>query len=303
MVVTQSASLAPDKLYFSLAGIVFEMISDTKLELDSDFLPFLILPVENMISPACTVTIQSVNELHYDSLPIAAEDYDNSVSVRNERCFERRFHLPGKKEVYAVSNCNDLCRTEIHYLETAVQNVKRLRQSFRMSCWEGAMIRNNRLLLHASLIDSAYGGLLFAGPSGMGKSTQAELWERFRSARLVNGDRPILYKSENWLACGSPLAGSSHCCLNEEIQIRAITVLEQAPVCRVTRLSGAEAFRVLYSLTTVYYWSKEYVDRVITMLQELISDIPVYRLACTPDEAAVETLEMILKEETENGRA
>ena len=39
-------------------------------------------------------------------------------------------------------------------------------------------------LLHASLISTGAGGLLFAGPKQQGKSTQAALWRQYRDAEI-----------------------------------------------------------------------------------------------------------------------
>ena len=44
------------------------------------------------------------------------------------------------------------------------------------------------LVLHSAYIVTRTGeGILFSGPSGIGKSTQAALWERFAGARTING--------------------------------------------------------------------------------------------------------------------
>ena len=49
------------------------------------------------------------------------------------------------------------------------------------------------LVLHSSYIVTRTGeGILFSGPSGIGKSTQAALWERFAGARTINGDRGLV---------------------------------------------------------------------------------------------------------------
>ncbi|WP_370839368.1 hypothetical protein [Intestinibacter bartlettii] len=32
-------------------------------------------------------------------------------------------------------------------------------------------------------------GILFSAPSGTGKSTQADLWEKYENAEIINGDR------------------------------------------------------------------------------------------------------------------
>ena len=48
------------------------------------------------------------------------------------------------------------------------------------------------LLLHASLIDYGGSGILFVGNSGVGKTTQAELWQQHLGAEILNGDKALV---------------------------------------------------------------------------------------------------------------
>ena len=94
---------------------------------------------------------------------------------------------------------------------------------------------------HSGLAVEAAGerGLLFSGPSVIGKSTQAALWER-HGARLLNGDRTVLGPGPaGWTAWGSPYAGSSRCFCSEQRTIGAIVVLEQAPADGVPQGAAA----------------------------------------------------------------
>ena len=60
----------------------------------------------------------------------------------------------------------------------------------------------------------------------LGKSTQAGLWERYRGAKIVNGDRALLRKiNGSWAACGWPVCGSSDICLLGDTPIHAIIML------------------------------------------------------------------------------
>ena len=65
------------------------------------------------------------------------------------------------------------------------------------------------LFFHAAQITYQKTGILFAGPSGAGKTTQAKLWERFRNARIICNDRTLLRKQDgNWHSYGYPMDGS-----------------------------------------------------------------------------------------------
>ena len=142
------------------------------------------------------------------------------------------------------------------------------------------------------------GGILFSGASGIGKSTQGELWCNYENAKLINGDRPVLYKNKStWIAYGSPYAGSSKCHLNEYTEIRAIVMLAQAERCAIRLLAPVEAFTNVFAQTTVGAWNPENVRIACALTEQLISDIPVYELECTPDRNAVDLLKETLVEE------
>ena len=82
------------------------------------------------------------------------------------------------------------------------------------------------LILHSSYLDVNGQALLFSGPSGIGKSTQADLWVRHRGAAILNGDKSLLIREpDGWYAHGWPICGSSGICRNESRRIRAIVML------------------------------------------------------------------------------
>lgn len=160
------------------------------------------------------------------------------------------------------------------------------------------LIRLDRLLIHASLVETQHGGILFCGPSGIGKSTQAQLWNTHEESRIVNGDRPILGRVDGkWLAYGSPYAGSSCYYVNARVPLRAIIMLQQGPACEIRKLAMAESFRSLYANAVMAPWNPENMEHICDMLQALAAEIPVYHLVCTPDQQAVETVKAALNKE------
>lgn len=169
-------------------------------------------------------------------------------------------------------------------------------------------VRKDKILLFAVLIicmtaagiisNTAYGGILFSGVSGAGKTTQAELWMKWEQARQINGDRPILYKSDKgWLGCGSPYAGSSECYINECIPIKTIILLEQGTQTSLQRVSITEAVKRIYANSTVYTWNKEYVEKLLNLIMILVQEIPVYRLINRADHDSVEIVKKELQKE------
>ena len=153
-------------------------------------------------------------------------------------------------------------------------------------------------LLHAYFIEHEEGAILFTAPSETGKSTQAQLWCDHAGAELVNGDRAAVRILEDAVfACGTPFAGSSNVRKNRSLPLKAIVYLTQAPENTVTRLRGVQAFRRVWEGCTVNTWDREDMERATKTVSEVISRVPVYHLACTPDIRAVEALKHTMEVE------
>ncbi len=227
-------------------------------------------------------------------------EYD--VIRRRDNQYIRLFkdHKEGDRVYAVLQSMPESGKAVISVLKGNEYHFDDTNNSFFHTGWEQFLIQRNRLILHASLLNTQFGGLVFSGPSGIGKSTQAELWKEYEEAEQINGDRPILYKKENvWMGYGSPYAGSSKCYVNKGVPVRAIMLLAQGEDCRIMPLRKSEAFREIFRNCTVYSWDREFVERVITLVTELVSDIPIYRLICTPDQRAVEAVKELLKKESE----
>ena len=162
---------------------------------------------------------------------------------------------------------------------------------------ERRQIQRDALILHCAFVEYQGAAILFSAPSETGKTTQANLWARYRGAETVNGDRGLLQKLDGrWYARGWPVCGSSDVCENRDVPIRAIVMLSQAPEDRAVRLTPMKAFSQAYSQITVNRWNRAASLRAMDLLEDLIASVPVYHLACTMEETAVEALERALAE-------
>lgn len=157
------------------------------------------------------------------------------------------------------------------------------------------MLANSTLLFHSSFIGYEGRGILFSAPCGTGKSTQAALWEKHRGAEVINGDKAgVTLRNGLFYACGIPICGTSGICKNKNLPLGAIVLLGQAKQNTVTRIGGVQALSELLGNIYLDFLIPEERIMCIDMLEKLIESVPVYRLMCTPDEKAVETLKNAL---------
>lgn len=147
-------------------------------------------------------------------------------------------------------------------------------------------------LLHASWIQVGEKAVLFTGPSGVGKSTQAALWERYRNARLINGDRAAIFPGDHEVQVrGIPYCGSSGVSENVTMPLGAVVCLGQAHQTTIQQLTGVKAFRRLWQECCINIWNPEDLERGSQAVSDMLSHVPVFDLRCTPDLSAVQALE------------
>lgn len=164
---------------------------------------------------------------------------------------------------------------------------------------EQLLNKKNAFILHSSFIKWNNKGILFSAPSGTGKSTQADLWEKYENAEIINGDKAGIRKiNDKWMAYGLPFAGSSAIFKNKKAEIDRIIVLKKGKENKLTKLSPKEAFIKIYSETTVHTWDKEFQENIANMITDLVQSVPVYQYECLPDKSAVDFLkQQIIKDD------
>ena len=285
-----------EKTCFDIAGLTIELETEVLMAITENFLPF-----QKKREKADVVFKYSVCEKLREIFGTTLYSRIEYDVVRGADGQIFRVHKDPRDDgrIYAVSYMEaERAEVCINLLKGSEEHFDNTNNSFFHAGWEQFFIQKGRIILHASLVKTEFGGLIFSGVSGIGKSTQAKLWETLETATQINGDRPILYKNaEKWMGCGSPYAGSSECYVNEQVPVRMILLLRQGMECRIARLPMAKAFKEIFQNCTVYSWNREYVENVANLVAELICDVPVYSLTCRPDRSAVEIVKEELKKE------
>lgn len=160
---------------------------------------------------------------------------------------------------------------------------------------EKLMIASEALILHSAYINYHGKAVLFSAPSETGKSTQANLWEKYRGTYTVNGDRSLLIREpDGWYAYGWPICGSSGICRNEIYPVQAIVMLKQAKENKAFPLKGIQALREVMGQITINGWDADFQMKAMDGIERLLEEVPVYRLECDISEHAVECLEKAL---------
>ena len=161
------------------------------------------------------------------------------------------------------------------------------------------LLINDTLLFHSSIVDYKGNGIMFLGPSGIGKTTQAELWNKYMGAEILNGDLVFVKSNKDgFYGYGSPWHGSSPYYENKKVKIKALVILEQAKENKVRKLEGFETLNSLMKQLFLPIWDESKRDVSLKTLDKLIKEETVYYLKCRPDKEAVErvySIEEIVK--------
>lgn len=163
---------------------------------------------------------------------------------------------------------------------------------------ERRQINWEAIVLHCAYVEYEGEAILFSAPSETGKTTQANLWEKYKGARTVNGDRALLQrKNGRWIARGWPVCGSSEVCHKEDMPVRAIVMLSQGKTDVVSSLAPIQAFSQVYSQITVNRWNRGAHTLAMDLIEQLVTEVPVWHLSCTISEQAVDCLYQTLVKE------
>lgn len=148
------------------------------------------------------------------------------------------------------------------------------------------------VLIHSSTIVHQGKAVLFLGESGTGKSTHTRLWlKHIPDAHLLNDDSPVItVENGQVIVHGSPWSGKTHCYHQRRFPMAAAVRLSQAPFNKIRRLGVIEAFSAIQpSFPPALAQDEKFLDLMVDMLSEVLMNVPVYHLACLPDEAAAWT--------------
>lgn len=255
---------------FKIGEIIFDLVTD--IEFQSVWLCFEFFSEDNSDITVQFIIDRKVEDNCYNGLYF----YENLSNLFIDR------HTTD----YLIADRN-WSSFSLHILEFNYNQLDRL-------CFiavRSAMLLRQGVFIHAAFIDWKGQGILFTGHSGIGKSTQADLWAKEKNASIINGDVTLIKKrSERFYGYGSPWHGNSPHCENTSVPLCAITVLEQSGENCLTRLKGAEMITEVYNNIFCPHWIQDSYSLLLDILDELLNQVPVYLLKNKADDESVHLL-------------
>lgn len=146
-------------------------------------------------------------------------------------------------------------------------------------------------MLHSSAVAYENKAYLFSAPSGTGKSTHTEIWQRVfgeDKAVIINDDKPVIkLNDDKFYVYGTPWSGKTDKNLNIKVPLQGICFIERGPDNHIERVSQKDAIWLILNQTIRPAYTGV-MDNLLSLIDELLKKVPVYRLRCNmEDEAAI----------------
>ena len=181
---------------------------------------------------------------------------------------------------------------------TLVESYESLFLSYFLRAAYGMAAANfDTIKIHASVIEKDGKALVFMGKSGTGKSTHSRNWLKFvPDCQLLNDDEPIIrvLKDGSIRVYGAPWSGSTPCYRNASAQVAAFVRLYQSSDNKLTKLTGITAFASLYQSVAILRSDNENREQITTIVNDILEQVPIYRLDNRPDREAVSLTESLM---------
>lgn len=161
-----------------------------------------------------------------------------------------------------------------------------------------SFLNHNGLIIHATGGSVQGKGIVFAAPSGTGKSTLTRLLLLDLHNRIFSEDRLIARSvgERCWNLWGTPWVGENEVTCNECIPLAALVFLTQAPKTSVTTLTPSVGLHRLLQVASIPWYSEKWIKKGLAVCERLVQGIPVFELAFRPDQSAVQAVKRLADE-------
>lgn len=147
------------------------------------------------------------------------------------------------------------------------------------------LLRHDGMVLHASAVMVDGRAYLFSADSGVGKSTHRALWQQLLGADravIINDDKPALRRlGGRWYAYGTPWCGKEGLNGNLSAPVGGLCLLERGDENAIAPYAADDLLFRLLRQTLPVRESGD-LNRLLTLVNALAEEVPIWRLRCTP---------------------
>jgi hypothetical protein len=145
------------------------------------------------------------------------------------------------------------------------------------------LARRQGALIHAAGIDINGRCYIFPGKSGAGKSTITRQFAALGDTALLSDDRIVVRKIDGgFKAFGTPWPGEAGIALNKSEPLASIFFINHGSANRIKEITPQEALARLLPVTSIPWYDREVMDKILTFCEDLISSVPIYELDFRP---------------------
>lgn len=286
-----------DMLYYKIADLYIQITADLAIQQQhslSSFKPFQSGPPsdEKDILLSVDFTIEKRDEQDDGEKKLLSD-----ISIMWEESF--RFQETDKQYLttilaredqkqWVMSSTKDFSSVTIYGHLSELKSTQKLSWLI-MVAFGQACLKQNTLMLHASVIEKDGQAFAFLGKSGTGKSTHSRLWlENIPGTELLNDDNPAVRigPSGEITIYGTPWSGKTVCFKQKSAHLQAIIRLEQAKENIFKQKIGMEAIITLLPSGSAIRWNNELYSSMLNLLEMIVSKTTVAHLQCLPNAAA-----------------
>lgn len=150
------------------------------------------------------------------------------------------------------------------------------------------------VLIHSCGVDDDGQGLLFAGESGAGKSSLANLWKNKKNVTVLSDDRIIIRKIDGrlWMY-GTPWHGDAGICSPEKAPLEKVFFLKHAKKNEIKKIAPIDTASRLIVCSFPTFWDKKGMEFTLNFCAELSGEVPCYELGFVPDESVLDLVKSV----------
>ena len=156
------------------------------------------------------------------------------------------------------------------------------------------------MLLHSSAVVMDGYAYMFTAPCGTGKSTHTTMWRQvFGNDRvlMLNDDKPALrLENGQWFAYGTPWSGKTAQNINMRVPVGGICVLTRGETNEIAPFGGTQAALAIMEQTARPV-TMEGRGKMLELIDNLLNNVPVWKLKCTPTPDAALVSQKTMSEE------